>query len=421
MNRYRNCIRLAVLLSVLILVNPFAGQSQNNTRSPYSMYGLGELRSQQNAVSTALGGAGMALSSSSFLNVTNPASYHGIDSLNVLFDSGVEGKYSKFRSQGTTNSLNTANFSYFGLGWRFSSKFAGGFGLNPFSSSGYEINSTASIDGIVGSEYPLNIIGTGDISRAYGGISYSVTKSLAIGAKASFLFGSLKQTQYHNLSVIGSSSIYNETTDYFHNFYFEFGAQYELKVKNYNVSLGAIYNPGQRLVTKRRNTTYNSNNTILDSKEDTRNDFRIPEEFGLGVAVNNGKGWLYVLDAGIQKWSDYNYDIKSVELKNNPYIRTGLEYTPSTNFMASYFKRVNYRVGFQYDKSYLSLKGNQLDEYSVSFGLGLPIKNQSSRIDCSMEIGSKGTTSSRLIQENFVRLRLGFSLRDLWFVQRKYN
>lgn len=421
MNSYRNCIRLAVLVSGIFLVNPFGGQAQNNTRTPYSMYGLGELRSQQNAVNTAMGGAGMALSSSTFLNTANPASYRGIDSLNVLFDMGVEGKYSQFQSKGITNDLNTANLSYFGIGWRFSPKFAAGFGLNPFSSTGYEINSTASIDGIIGSEYPLNIIGSGDISRAYGSLSYSLSKRLAIGVKTSFLFGSLKQTQYHNLSVIGSSSIYNETTDYFHNFYFEFGAQYDFKLKNYNITLGAIYNPGQDLVTKRTNTTYNSNNTILEDETDNRNDFKIPEEFGLGIAVNNNKNWLYVLDAGIQKWSDFDYDIKSVELKNNPYVRTGLEYTPSTNFMASYFKRTNYRIGFQYAKSYLSLKGTQLDEYSFSVGLGLPIRNQKSRIDVSTEFGTKGTTESQLIQENFVRVRLGFSLKDMWFIQRKYN
>lgn len=421
MNRYYTCFRVAIIAAGVFFLCPLSGKSQNNTRSPYSMYGLGELRSQQSAVNTALGSAGIALGSSSFLNSANPASYHSIDSLNVLFDMGVEGKYSKFRSQGITNDLNTANFSYFGLGWRFSPKFAGAIGLNPFSSTGYEINTTASIDGIVGSEYPLNIIGTGDISRAYGALSYKVNSHLSVGAKTSFLFGSVMQTQYHDLSSLGSSSIYNETTDYFHNFYFEFGAQYEFKVKDYAVSLGAIYNPKQPLVTKRNNTTYNSNNTILDDEEDERNNFIIPEEYGFGVAINKNNNWLYALDAGLQKWSQYSYDIKSVELKNTPYVRTGLEYTPSTNFMASYFKRVNYRVGFQYGKSYLSLKGNQLNTMNLSLGLGLPIKNQRSRIDTSLEIGQNGTTTGGLIQENYVRLRFGFSLRDLWFIQRKYN
>ena len=59
---------------------------------------------------------------------------------------------------------------YVSLGFRVNSKIAANIGLNPFSSTGYEINSTASIDGVIDSEYPLNIIGSGDISRAYGGL-----------------------------------------------------------------------------------------------------------------------------------------------------------------------------------------------------------------------------------------------------------
>ncbi|WP_107821757.1 hypothetical protein [Mangrovibacterium marinum] len=394
--------------------------AQNNTRSPYSMYGLGELRSQVNAVNTAMGGAGMAMSSQSFVNVLNPAANHGIDSLNVIFDTGVEGKYSQFKSQGETQNLNTGNFSYFSLGFRINSKISAGIGLNPFSSTGYEINSTASIDGVVDSKYPLNIIGTGDISRAWGVLTYDLLPNLHLGARTSFLFGSVKQTQYHNLSGLGNTSIYNETTNYFHNFYFEFGAQYEFKLQDYNISLGAIYNPGQKLVTKQENQTYNSSGTIMDDDTQYNGDFKIPEEFGFGIAVNSDK-FLYLVDAGLQKWSDYDYKVKSVELKNTPYLRLGLQFTPSRNFMDSYFQKVNYRIGWRYAKSYLEMKGNQLEEYVVTFGLGLPIRNQSSRIDCAFELGSYGTTASRLIQENYIRLRVGFSLKDLWFQQRKFN
>jgi len=422
MNKSYNCLKYTFIATVAALfINTTAVVAQNNTRSPYSMYGLGELRSQVNAVNTAMGGAGMAMSSSTFVNVLNPASNHGIDSLNVIFDTGLEGKYSQFKSQGETQNLNTGNFSYFSLGFRVNSKIAANIGLNPFSSTGYEINSTASIDGVIDSEYPLNIIGSGDISRAYGGLSYSLLPNLHIGARTSFLFGSVKQTQYHNLTSLGSTSIYNETTNYFHNFYFEFGAQYEFKVKKYDISVGAIYNPEQKLVTKQENQTYNSSGTIMADETNYNGDFRIPEEFGFGLAVNDNDKFLYLLDAGFQKWANYNYDVKSVELKNTPYLRLGLQFTPSTNFMDSYFKKVNYRIGWKYSKSYLELKGNQLEEYVFTFGLGLPIRNQSSRIDCAFELGSFGTTSNRLIQENYIRLRVGFSLKDLWFQQRKFN
>jgi len=421
MNKKTIPVSLFALTLGFLFMQPIAGKAQNNTNSPYSMYGLGELKSQLNPVNSSMGGAGLGMSSSTFVNTLNPASYAGIDSLSFIFDTGIDGKYSTFRSQGEKAKLKDANFSYLAIGWRVSNKIAAGFGLNPFSSTGYEINTTAEVEGVPQSAYAMNIIGSGDISRAYAAISYSFLDNLSVGIKTSFLFGSVSQTQYHNLSTIGSNSIYYETTNYFHNFYFELGAQYAFKVKGYDVSVGAIYNPGQRLVTKEDYQIYNSAGTVLDENSKNNKDFSIPSEFGIGVAVNNNKNLLYALDAGMQKWSDYDYSLSGVKLKNNPYVRTGLQYTPSTNFLASFFKRVNYRVGFQYAKSYLSLRGVQLDEYNGSFGLGLPIRNGKSRIDVSVEVGSKGTTSSRLIKENFVRVRLGFSMQDLWFQMRKFN
>lgn len=420
MNKRTIPVRLFALTLGFLFMQPIVGKAQNNTRSPYSMYGLGELRSQLNPVNSAMGGAGFALSSNNFINTLNPASYCGIDSLNFIFDTGVDGTYSTFNSQGESASLQNANFSYLALGWRINSKISAGFGVNPFSSTGYEINTTASIEG-VNAEYPLSIIGTGDISRAYAVISYEPAKSLSIGLKTSFLFGTVEQTQYHDLTIIGTNSVINETTDYFHNFYWEFGAQYAFEVKNYNVTVGAIYCPGQHLVNRHDITTYSSSGSIYDESSEYEDNFNIPEEFGLGIAISNNKNLLYALDAGFQKWSGYDYDLSGVTLKNNPYLRTGLEFTPTMNFMAPLYKRISYRIGFQYAKSYLELRGIQLDEYNVSCGFGVPFRNNKSKIDVSIEAGTKGTTSNQLIQENFVRMRIGFSLKDLWFQQRKIN
>ncbi|MGD9928763.1 MAG: hypothetical protein AB7U05_01985 [Mangrovibacterium sp.] len=420
MNKPHYLLYCLSLLAAIFIFEPEIVHAQNSTSSPYSMYGLGELRSQTNARNAGLGNAGIALSSNSFLNALNPASYQGIDSLNFILEMGVDGKYSNFKSQGKSANLSDANFSYLAMGWRINQWIAAGIGVNPFSSTGYEINTTALVDGIP-AEYPLSIAGSGDISRAYASVSLVPVKNLALGVKTSYLFGSLNQTQYHNLAYIGSNAITNETTDYFHNFYWEFGLQYTFQVKSNTFTLGAIYNPGQSLVTERENSTYNSAGAIFENTTESKDDFIIPEEFGVGLAFNNNKNLLYVLDAGLQKWSDYSYDLSGVRLKNNPYVRTGIEYTPTTNFLADFHKRVNYRLGFQYAKSYLDLRNNQLDETSISLGFGLPIRNQRSRVDVSFEAGQKGTTVNRLIKENFFRVRVGFSLRDLWFQHRQFN
>lgn len=410
-----------LILFFLLSVFHWAG-AQNNTSNPYSMYGLGELRSQSNAANAAMGNAGIGLSSSPFLNVLNPASYTGIDSLNVHFEIGVDGKRAKFKSQGESARANDANLSYLALGWRINRRIAAGLGLHPFSHSGYEINTTAQIDGAP-DKYPLSITGTGNLSRAHLTLAFTPFKNLSFGVKPSFLFGSLEQTQYHNLAGIGSNAISNVTKNYFHNFYFELGTQYTFKLKPGDLSIGVVYNPGTSMVTKRVNTTVNSSGRIYENEEESEEAFVIPEEYGVGLAFENNKNLVYVLDAGVQKWSGHDYAVSGVKLKDNPYVRTGLEYTPTWNYLAKFHRKVNYRVGFQYATSYLNMRGIEQKEICVSVGFGLPIQvqNQNSRINVTFESGKNGTTEKGLIQESFLRLRVGFSMRDLWFQHRKYN
>lgn len=398
----------------------FMAQAQNNTSSPYSMYGLGELRYQNNPHNSAMGNAGIGMPSSNFLNTLNPASYNSLDSTTFIFELGADAKISSFETKKKTASSNDANFSYMALGWRVNRWLATGLGLNLFSTTGYEINSTSYIEGIQ-QQYPLNIIGTGDLSRAYFSASVSPLKKLSLGVKASFLFGNQAQTQFHDLSLLGSSSIYNETTDYFNNFYWEFGAQYQFQFDASKLTVGAIYNPRQVLNSRRVNTTYNSAGVTLQYEEESEGDFVIPEEFGLGFSWQKGDHLLLAMDAGMQMWSNESYDISGVDLKNNPYLHGGIDYLPSTNIRDSYLKRINYRLGMQYSKSYLNLREIQLDEAAVSFGFGLPIRNEKSRIDMSFELGRTGTKSKNLIQENYIRFRLGFSLKDKWFTHPKYN
>ena len=422
--------RIIFLLCLFVcLLNVNFIQAQNNTKNPYSMYGLGELRPQTNAANAGIGNVGIGMKSKHFLNATNAASYSGLDSLNFLFEMGVDSKISTFESLKRKANATTINFSYLTLGTRISSKFAFALGINPYSNVGYEINTTGEV---IGAEfvYPLDISGSGNINRAYVAFSYSPFKNLSVGVKPSFLFGSIQQTQLHRLSNIDItawehmtslpfSDITNVTKNYFHNFIFEFGAQYTIDLKKVDLTLGAIYNPGMYLVSERNDNTFDSNGNVFENTRETNDDFQVPEEYGAGISFKT-RQFIGGIDVGVQKWSNYDYNVTRVKLKDNPYIRAGLEYTPSYGVRDNYFKRINYRAGFQYAESYMKFYNMEQDEYCISLGLGLPVA-RGSRIDVGFEFGKSGSTAGRLIQENYCRIRLGFSLRDIWFQKRIYD
>ncbi|MDR1860852.1 MAG: hypothetical protein LBR06_08055 [Bacteroidales bacterium] len=411
-------------------------RAQHNTNNPYSMFGIGELRPQTNAVNAGMGNSGFALPSGSTLNLLNPASFAGIDTLNVLFDIGVDGKYADFHSTGQRNQAFTGNFSYLALGFRVTKWMAAGLGVNPFSHTGYEINSSSSVEGVYGS-YPLDIVGSGNISRAYINLAVSPVKNLALGFKPSFLFGAMEQSQTHRLNqftgnddFLTAGDIVNTTKDYFYNFFFEFGFQYTLKLKPGTFSAGAIYIPSMALVTDRTNTAYETSWGTVENKY--KKDFIIPEEIGAGLAFRNQR-WRAALDGGLQKWSDFNYyKLAGIRLQNNPYIRSGVEFTPTFDAYAPLYRRMSYRLGMQYEKSYLLLHNTDQYEYCLSLGVGLPLRyladnfrmrsfQASPRLDIALEFGRNGATVNRLIQEDFIRLRLGFAMRDFWFLHRVYD
>ena len=413
------------LLSILLLLLLIGGsnrlRAQNSTSNPFSMFGLGELRTQSNVVSSGMGNAGIGVSSGDYLNTLNPASYNGIDSLHFLMNIAVDAKFSNFSSEGKSQRLNDTNFSYLALGWRINDRLAMGFGINPYSSTGYEVNYTDNVGG-TSDNYSLTISGSGDISRVYTGVSYRLLPNLSIGGKVSYLFGKMIQTQFHDLSTVYGTAIYNQMTDYFRNFYFEFGAQYTLSLKNNKtLTLGIIYNPRQILVTQHKYLIYDASGNTMASDNTNKSEFQVPEEYGAGFSLDNHRNLIVALDAGIQFWSNEKYDLTTVRLKDSPYLRGGLQYTPSTHFLDPYFKRVQYRVGGQYGKSYLKLRDKQLSQYSGSFGVGLPLRRGASRLDISFEYGQLGTLSNRLIRQRYLGVRFGLALQDLWFVQRKYD
>ncbi len=84
-------------------------------------------------------------------------------------------------------------------------------------------------------------------------------------------------------------------------------------------------------------------------------------------------------------------------------------------------KRIAYRGGLKYEKSYLMIGNEQIKDFGISFGVGLPVYRSLSTINISAEIGQRGTTDFNLIKEQYAKLTLNVNLHDIWFVKRKFD
>jgi hypothetical protein len=69
----------------------------------------------------------------------------------------------------------------------------------------------------------------------------------------------------------------------------------------------------------------------------------------------------------------------------------------------------------------MSYRNESIDEFGMSFGVGLPAGLYFTNINLGFEYWTRGTTANNLIQENYLSLYLSFSFNDLWFQKPKYN
>ncbi|MEC7264731.1 MAG: hypothetical protein VXW38_13400, partial [Bacteroidota bacterium] len=86
-----------------------------------------------------------------------------------------------------------------------------------------------------------------------------------------------------------------------------------------------------------------------------------------------------------------------------------------------YFKRVTYRAGLRYDVSGLEVNGKEINNFGITFGLGMPLGGSFSNVNLGFELGRRGTTDANLIEESYLKINVGLSLNDVWFQKRKIN
>ena len=85
-------------------------------------------------------------------------------------------------------------------------------------------------------------------------------------------------------------------------------------------------------------------------------------------------------------------------------------------------------MGLRYGNSFIKLNDQHLTNYGMNFGMSIPLLSSRSlsRINISTELGRIGTIENELIEENYLKLSVGFSLApdtryDRWFKKRKYD
>ncbi|HLP65335.1 outer membrane protein transport protein [Flavobacterium sp.] len=406
-------------LSLLLLIT-FCSFAQEGTSSPYSYFGIGDIRFRGTIENRAMGELSV-IPDSIHINLQNPAMMSNIrlttfSAAGTFSPTILKTKTQKEKAQRTTLDYLSVVLP--------AKRFAVGFGLLPYSSVGYNIYRGDS-------DNANSFSGKGGVNRVYTAVSFRLNNQFNIGAEANYNFGEIETT---NTSVTTIETSTRETnTSSVGGFSFNLGISHKAKLTNkLSIFSGLTYTPESNLnLENARNIavlqyTGTGQELVYDDLDVVVPDskLKLPSKITFGTSVGELKKWALGVQITSQSSSDFGnrfQNLSNVKFENSLRYSIGGFYIPKYSSFTSYWSRVNYRAGFRYENTGLVINNLSILDRSVTFGFGLPLSGTFSNINIGVELGKKGTTNANLVEENYSNISVGFSFNDSWFQRRKYN
>ena len=419
-----------LLIASILILTQLSLAAQNNTNSPYTRFGYGELADRSFGAGRAMGGVGFGLRSSKQINPMNPASYSCMDSLTFLFDFGASGQLSWF-DDGINKQHNiNGNVEYIALQFPLHERIAMSVGILPYSYVGYSFGAVRTNSD--GSNYVESFNGSGGLNDLYAGLSIDIWKKrLSVGANVGYLFGNIKHEQANAfVNSSGYNTVRNQNLEV-RDIKLDFGIQYTHPIsKREEITLGLVFSPKNHLNSTYINTTYNVNSSgsaeVVASDTTKSLAFDIPNSIGFGASYVKKDKLTLAADVLYETWDKASYSGSKESFKDRVRVAAGGEIIPNYQ-NRNFFSRVRYRAGAHYSNSYLMInntedaayKGNGYNEYGVSVGFGLPLIDNRSLLNISFEYNKIKPGGKNMIDEQYFRFTVNYTFNEMWFWKKK--
>jgi hypothetical protein len=415
------------------------GATAQITNSPYSSYGIGLPARESLGINRGLGNAGIGIRTPQFINTLNPASYSSFD-LSV-FEAGIISQGNEFAFDTARSRSANASFAYLGFGLPITPWWGLSFGVLPLTTVGYNVVSTQNHPTL--GTFSTAYRGTGGVNKIFLGNGFKYRRFSA-GVNTNFLFGSVNRDRRVAFDpAITAFNTISIDDNFVNDFDFELGAQYKLPldtVGRRNLNLGVTYGFRNDLNVARQrfNATFSATPTgdlIRDTVlfESTNTTFTLPDRYGLGLAYTMGDRWLIAADWKYSRWAQNSAFGPSDTLSNSNELNLGIQFTPEEDVLRNmqvYRRIIQYRFGFRYNQSYITLRNTQIQELGITIGVGLPLRRtripqlgvtRPSVINIALEAGQRGALEGGLVRERYIMLNLGLTINDRWFQRRRFD
>lgn len=425
-----------VIVSICLLFS-LATFAQEGTSSPYSFYGIGDVKFKGTVENRSMGSISV-FPDSIHLNIQNPAHLASLK----LTSFAIGGTYANTKSASESQEAKARRTSldYMAIAIPVG-KVGIGFGLIPYSSLGYKISKvTYDIDRSVTPNDTTRSVyskynGIGGVNKVFVGFGYQLTKKLNIGADIQYNFGTIETSSLEYQTDLQYGSRENNTSDV-RGVNFDLGLTYQTKISSKHSFFSSLsYTPQSKLTLgNTRNIEIvellsSSAVTVLERQNIPVKDTNItlPSKLTVGTGFGQVKKWLVGGEVSFIQNSVMSNRFNDIDLSGNTSFENSVRYSlggffiPNYNSYSSYLKKIVYRAGLRYENTGLVILNKSITDFAGNIGLGMPLSGTFTNINIGLEIGKRGTKYYNLVEENYVNLSVGLSLSDKWFVKRKFD
>lgn len=393
--------------------------ADNGINSPYSRYGLGILSDQSLGINRQMGGLGYGLRNSRFINMQNPASFSSADTLTMLIEAGFSMQNVNFKEGEKRINAKNASFDYLAMQFRLCKGLGVSAGFLPYSNVGYSFSRTEELG--LNEVHTDSYKGEGGIYQPYLGIAWSPAKWVSAGVTGSYIYGDITHQVINEYT--NSTNTSKQYSANIKNYKLDFGLQFIAKMaEKHNLTLGAVYSLGHSLNADATETvSANGGSTTRKIK----GGFNLPNTYGAGFFYCYNNQWGFGADYTFQQWDASTFfDSTHSVGTNRSKVSLGFEYSP-TQLSKNLFKMMNYRAGVHYAQPYTQINGQRgCDEYGVSAGVSIPFYNKNNTyshgtVHISGQFIHLAPRSAGLITENYLRINIGITFNESWFMKLK--
>jgi len=299
----------------------------------------------------------------------------------------------------------------------------------PYTNGAYDIGYSSEGSGVTGSIYE-NHNGTGGYQKALIGTGIRPLPYVSVGANLFYMFGEV--TRINDFIFTGDNNYFNtrkQASSALRGIGFDASVQFILELPdNRFINAGVTYTPAFDLNTDNEDFTFRYSNvqtsslaldTLSFSSVSTTS--RMPQSVRAGFSLGKVDKLTAGADIVYTRWSKGSFPGTYGTYTDALSLHAGAEYIPEKYSNYSFFDRVEYRIGCRYGESYTLFAGDEVKEYGITFGTGIPMRRSRSRISLAVDLSTRGGSTGEIPRETRISVGASLNLYDYWFLKRKYD